>query len=125
MRVRDTFQLQKAARHFRYGMKHNLTYIAVWECVSIGVAGHFSPRSRGGNTCIVAVVDNFSNKHRSYATPNQTAAAVVALLGGLFAEYGAPARLLSDRGSNFLSDVASELLRSEGGSRALTSSYHP
>ena len=60
-----------------------------------------------------------------YATPNQTAAAVVALLGGLFIEYGALARLLSDRGSNFLSDVATELLRSEGGNRVLISSYHP
>ena len=49
---------------------------------------------------------HLSNKRWSYATPNQTAATVVALLGGLFVEYGAPARLPSDRGSNFLSDVA-------------------
>ena len=34
-------------------------------------------------------------------------------------------RLLFDRGSISLSDVASELIRSEGDSRVLTSSYHP
>ena len=33
--------------------------------------------------------------------------------------------MLSDPGSNFLSDVTSELLRSEGSTRVLTSSYHP
>ena len=48
----------------------------------------------------------------------------MAMHGWLFVERGAPARLLSDRGSNFLSDVATELLRSEGGNRLLASSYH-
>ena len=65
-------------------MQHNLTYVAVWECVSIDVVGPFSPRSRSGNTCTVAVVDNFSSRRQSYATPNQTATTVVALLDGLF-----------------------------------------
>ena len=49
----------------------------------------------------------------------------MALLGRLFVEYGAPARLLSDRGSNFLSDVATKFLRSESGSRVLASPHHP
>ena len=93
-------------------------------CASIDIAVSFSPHSRSGNTCIVGVVDNFSNRRWSYATPNQTTAAVVALLGGLFVEYGAPARLLSARGSNFLSDVVTEFLCSEGGNRVLASPDH-
>ena len=121
VRVCDACQRQKATRHYWCGMQHNLTYVAVWGCVSIDVARPFSPRSRPGNTCIVVVVDNFSHKRWSYAPPNQAAAIVVALLCWIFVEYGGPARLLSDRGSNFLSDVAAELLRSEGGNRVLTS----
>ena len=65
-----------------------------------------------------------SNTRWSYATPNQTAAAVVALPGGLFVEYGAPALLLSDIGSKFLSGVTTELLRSEDGNHDLASRCH-
>ena len=41
VRICDTCQRQKATRHFRHGAQHNLTYIAVWECVSIDVVGPF------------------------------------------------------------------------------------
>ena len=46
VRACGTCQRQKATRHFRYDMQHNLTCVAVWECVSIEVARPFSPRSR-------------------------------------------------------------------------------
>ena len=110
--------------HVSYGAQHNLTYTSFWDCASIGIVGPFLPRPRSGRACIVVVVENFSNKRWPFATPNQTVVTVAALPGGLFAEYGAPARLLADRGSNSLSDILTELVRSESGGRAITSSYH-
>ena len=61
----------------------------------------------------VLVFQGHFTKHvLAYVTPNQTAKTVAKFLyGGYISIFGAPARLLSDRGTNFTSSIIEELCK--------------
>ena len=59
-------------------------------------------------------------------TPDQTAKTVAKFLyGGYISIFGAPARLLSDRGTSFTSSIIEELCKILGIQRLQTMPYHP
>ena len=60
-----------------------------------------------------------------FATPDETSGTTAQILLNLFLAYGFPVRLLSDRGSNFLSALVEELLRLLRVASVTTTSYHP
>ena len=109
----------------RFGGLHPIPYEAPMNTVSVDVVGPFSPVSKRGNRYIFVVVDNFTNFLWLYATPDETALTTAQILLDLFLAHGFPQRLLTDRGSNFISDVVAELLRLLRVKAAMTSSYHP
>ena len=56
--------------------------------------------------------DHFMKHMLAYVTPDQTAKTVTKFLyGGYISIFGAPARLLSDRGANFTSSVIEEMCK--------------
>ena len=62
----------------------------------------------------------------AYVTPNQTAKPVAKFLyQGYISIFGAPARLLSDRGANFMSGVIYKMCRILGMKKLQTTPYHP
>ena len=62
----------------------------------------------------------------AYVTPDQTAKTVAKFLyGGNISIFGAPARLLSDRGANFTSSVIEEMCKILGVKQLWTMPYHP
>ena len=55
---------------------------------------------------------NFTKHVLAYVTPDQTAKTIAKFLyGGYISIFGAPARLLSDRGASFTSNVIEELCK--------------
>mmetsp|Transcript_9993 Transcript_9993/g.40516 ORF Transcript_9993/g.40516 Transcript_9993/m.40516 type:complete len:484 (-) Transcript_9993:171-1622(-) len=117
---------KKQTPNRRHGALHPIYYDAPMHTVSIDVVGLFSPPLRRGNKYVFVVVDNnFSNYIWLTATPDETAETTASLLLDLFLQFGFPRRVLSDRGSNFLADVTTELLRLLRVKTARTSSYHP
>ena len=109
----------------RFGGLHPIPYHAPMHTISVDVVGPFSPVSTHGNRYIFVVVDNFTNFIWLFATPDETAATTAQILLSLFLVHGFPERLLTDRGSNFISDVVAELLRLLRVKAIMTSSYHP
>ena len=69
----------------------------------------------------------FFMKHvLAYVTPNQTARTVTKFLyQGYICIFGAPARLLSDRGASFMSSVIEEMCKILGIKQLQTMPYHP
>ena len=109
----------------RFGSLHPIEYEFPMHTVSIDVVGPISPVSAKGNRYIFVVVDNFTNHIWLFATPDETSGTTAQILLNLFLAYGFPVRLLSDRGSNFLSALVEELLRLLRVASVTTTSYHP
>ena len=65
---------------------------------------------RVGN--VLVFQDHFTKHMLAYVTPGQTAKTVAKFLyGGYISIFGTPARLLSDRGTSFISSIIEELCK--------------
>ena len=61
---------------------------------------------------VLVFQDHFTKHVLAYVTPNQTAKTITKFLyGGYISIFGAPARLLSDRGTSFTSSIIEELCK--------------
>ena len=61
---------------------------------------------------VLVFQDHFAKHVLAYVTPNQTAKTITKFLyGGYISIFGAPARLLSDRGTSFTSSIIEELCK--------------
>ncbi len=79
-----------------------------------------------GNAYILIFVDYFSKRVEVSAVKEATArVAASKLLSEVFARHGAPAYLISDRGSPFVSEFFNHVLTTLGSEHRLTTAYHP
>ena len=77
-------------------------------------------------TNILVFKDHFMKHVLAYVTLNQTAKTVTKFLHqGYILIFGALARLLSDRGANFMSSVINEMCKILRVKKLQTTSYHP
>ena len=77
-------------------------------------------------TNVLVFQDHFTKHVLAYITLNQTTKTVAKFLyQGYISIFGAPARLLSDRGANFMSSVIDEMCKILGVKKLQTMPYHP
>ena len=75
---------------------------------------------------VLVFQDHFTKHVLAYVTPNQTAKTLAKFLYGSYISiFGAPARLLSDRGTSFTSSIIEELYKILGIQQLQTMPYHP
>ncbi len=75
---------------------------------------------------ILLCVDSFTRFVEGFPLKSQEATEVANVLyKDIICRYGSPMRLVSDRGSNFMSSIVSELCRKMDIKRSHTSAYHP
>ena len=75
---------------------------------------------------VLVFQDHFTKHVLAYVTPDQTAKNIAKFLyGGYISIFGAPARLLSNRGTSFTSNVIEELCKIFGVKQLQTTPYHP
>ena len=75
---------------------------------------------------ILVFQDHFTKHVLAYITPDQTVKTITKFLyGGYISIFGAPVRLLSDRGASFTSKVIEELCKILGVKHLWTMPYHP
>ena len=84
------------------------------------------PLTENGNRYVVVFQDYLTKWVEAFAVPNQTAETIAKLLvEEIFCRHGAPEHLLSDRGTNFLSDLVKEVCHLLNVTKVNTSGYHP
>ena len=75
---------------------------------------------------VLVVTDHYTKLAHAFPCANQTAKQVARKLwDNVFCVYGFPARIHSDQGANFESNLIKELLRLAGVAKSHTTAYHP
>ncbi|GJV74154.1 reverse transcriptase domain-containing protein [Tanacetum coccineum] len=78
-----------------------------------------------GNKYILVAVDYVSKWVEAQALPTNDARAVVKFLRKLFARFGVPKALISDRGTHFCNSQLEKALQRYGVTHKLSTAYHP
>jgi len=96
-----------------------------WFRVSVDITGPH-PRSSKSNQYILTLVDHFSKWAEAIPLRNHTAVSVArALMTHVFSRFGAPQQLLTDRGSEFESELFKELMKWMEIDKLRTTAFHP
>uniref|UniRef100_A0A0G4G076 Integrase catalytic domain-containing protein n=1 Tax=Chromera velia CCMP2878 TaxID=1169474 RepID=A0A0G4G076_9ALVE len=97
----------------------------IYHTLGIDVSGPF-PTSRRGNRFVLVMTDHFFKNVETFARPEMTVKVVAQILmDEIFCQYGPFEVLLSDRRTNFWSELVSEMLHILKVNHKLTSGYHP
>ncbi len=82
--------------------------------------------SKGGYENVLVITDHFSRYAQAIPTRNQTAHTTARVLyDSFFVHYGLPAKLHSDKGANFETQVIRKLCGVTGMKKTRTTPYHP
>ncbi|XP_040068703.1 uncharacterized protein LOC120841790 [Ixodes scapularis] len=93
--------------------------------VAIDIVGPMAPASGRGNRYILTMVDYATRYPDAVALPSIETERVAEALVEMFARVGMPREILSDRGSNFTSELMKEISRLLSIRQLHTSPYHP
>nr|GEV31655.1 reverse transcriptase domain-containing protein [Tanacetum cinerariifolium] len=111
-------RLHKRMRCHKTPPKCEIFY--VW---GIDFMGPFS--SSRGNKYILVAVDYLSKWVKAKALPTNDARVVCKFLKNLFARFGAPRAIISDRGTHFCNDQFTKVMQKCGVTHRLATPYHP
>nr|GEX35840.1 putative reverse transcriptase domain-containing protein [Tanacetum cinerariifolium] len=95
----------------------------IFDIWGIDFMGPF-PSSRG-NKYILVAVDYLSKWVEAKALPNNDARVVCKFLKSLFARFGLPRAIISNRGTHFCNDQFSKVMLKYGVTHRLSTTYHP
>ncbi|GKA74668.1 reverse transcriptase domain-containing protein [Tanacetum coccineum] len=95
----------------------------IFDVWGIDFMGPF-PSSRG-NKYILVAVDYLSKWVEAKALPTNDARVVVKFLKPLFARFGTPRAIISDRGTHFCNDQFTKVMLKYGVTQRLAIAYHP
>ncbi|GKC47940.1 reverse transcriptase domain-containing protein [Tanacetum coccineum] len=81
--------------------------------------------SSGGNKYILVAIDYLSKWVEAKALPTNDARVVCKFLKSLFARFGAPRAIISDRETHFCNDQFAKVMLKYGVTHRLSTAYHP
>ena len=96
-----------------------------WERIGVDITGPH-PKSRNGYVYILTMVDYFSKWAHAFPLRNQEATTIAKILiDKVFAYFGTPLQILTDRGRNFQSEVFNEMCKRFDIDHVSTTAYKP
>ncbi|GJU89321.1 reverse transcriptase domain-containing protein [Tanacetum coccineum] len=103
--------------------QNNIQVCDVFDIWGLDFMGPF-PNSRG-NKYILVAVDYVSKWVEAQALPTNDARVVIKILRHLFARFGVPKALITDRGTHFCNSQLEKALQKYGVTHKLSTAYHP
>ncbi|GJU59946.1 reverse transcriptase domain-containing protein [Tanacetum coccineum] len=105
-------------------MPQNIIQVCeIFDVWGIDFMGPF--QSSRGNKYILVAVDYLSKWVKAKALPTNDARVVVKFLKSLFARFGTPRAIISDRGTHFRNDQFAKVMLKYGVTHRLSTTYHP
>lgn len=93
--------------------------------VAIDIVGPIRPSSKSGNRYILTLMDYATRYPEAVALPSVETERVAEALVEMFSRFGVPNEILSDRGTNFTSDLMREVAGLLSMRQLHTTPYHP
>ena len=93
--------------------------------IAMDIIGPLPPCRNSGNRFILTVLDLCTHYPEAIPLQHHTAQDVARALISVFSHFGFPSRILSDQGTDFLSELMQVFLHEFGISQLNTSPYHP
>ncbi|GJU47003.1 reverse transcriptase domain-containing protein, partial [Tanacetum coccineum] len=115
-------------RHEKISQKDEMPQNSIQVCKIFDVWGidFMGPfLSSRGNKYILVAVDYLSKWVKAKALPTNDARVVVKFLKSLFARFGTPRAIISDRGTHFCNDQFAKVMLKYGVTHHLATAYHP
>ncbi|GKD35342.1 reverse transcriptase domain-containing protein [Tanacetum coccineum] len=103
--------------------QNSIQVCEIFDVWGIDFMGPF-PSSQG-NKYILMAVDYLSKWVEAKALPTNNARVVCKFLKSLFARFGAPRAIISDRGTHFCNDQFAKVMLKYGVTHLLSTAYHP
>nr|GFA37706.1 reverse transcriptase domain-containing protein [Tanacetum cinerariifolium] len=103
--------------------QNSIQICEIFDVWGIDFMGPF-PSSRG-NKYILMAVDYLSKWVEAKALPTNDARVVCKFLKSLFARFGAPRAIISDRDTHFCNDQFAKVMLKYGVTHRLSTAYHP
>ncbi|GJX03667.1 reverse transcriptase domain-containing protein [Tanacetum coccineum] len=103
--------------------QNSIQVCEIFDVWGIDFMGPF-PSSKG-NKYILVAVDYLSKWVEAKALPTNDARVVCKFLKSLFARFGAPRAIISDRGTHFCNDQFAKVMLKYGVTHRLSTAYHP
>ncbi|GJS85970.1 reverse transcriptase domain-containing protein [Tanacetum coccineum] len=119
----DTCQRQGKISQRDEMPQNSIQVCEIFDVWGINFMGPF-PSSRG-NKYILVAVDYLSKWVEAKALPTNDARVVCKFLKSLFARFGAPRAIISDRGTHFCNDQFAKVMLKYGVTHRLSIAYHP
>ncbi|GKD11006.1 reverse transcriptase domain-containing protein [Tanacetum coccineum] len=119
----DTCQRQGKISQRDEMPQNSIQVCEIFDVWGIDFMGPF-PSSRG-NKYILVAVDYLSKWVEAKALPTNDARVVCKFLKSLFARFGTPRAIISDRGTHFCNDQFSKVMLKYGVTHRLATAYHP
>ncbi|GJY63459.1 reverse transcriptase domain-containing protein [Tanacetum coccineum] len=119
----DTLQRQGKISQRNEMPQNAIQVCEIFDVWGIDFMGPF-PSSRG-NKYILVAVDYLSKWVEAKALPTNDARVVVKFLKSLFARFGTPRAIISDRGTHFCNDKFAKVMSKYGVTHRLATAYHP
>jgi len=93
--------------------------------VAVDIVGPIDPPTEGGHRYILTLVDYATRYPEAIPLKKITAESVAEALVSMYSRYGIPDEILSDRGTQFMSECMKEVSRLLGIRQLATTPYHP
>nr|GEU63971.1 reverse transcriptase domain-containing protein [Tanacetum cinerariifolium] len=103
--------------------QNSIQVCEIFDVWGIDFMGLFS--SSRGNKYILLAVDYLSKWVEAKALPTNDSRVVCKFLKNLFARFGAPRAIISDRGAHFCNDQFTKVMQKYGVTHRLATPYHP
>ncbi|GJW86908.1 reverse transcriptase domain-containing protein [Tanacetum coccineum] len=119
----DTCQRQGKISQRDEMPQNSIQVCEIFDVWGIDFIGPFP--SLRGNKYILVAVDYLSKWVEAKALPTNDARVVCKFLKSLFARFGAPRAIISDRGTHFCNDQFAKVMLKYGVTHHLSTAYHP
>jgi hypothetical protein len=107
------------------GMLKNIEVEAAWEMLGMDLIGPFK-RTEQKSKYILVIMDHMTKWVEAFAIPSKKSGVIAKILvEEIMCHYGAPVKLLSDHGKEFLNRLTASIVEMFNVQRRNTTAYHP